>query len=365
MSSDDQDFLDAIARFGQEFLSQHPRLADHIETARAGAMDPKEVIKEVWKAAAQNKGFQSDVEKALFNAFKIEPGSTDLAHFPERQKMLDRWGFTEEDLIFQPFEDRPNYKMLHPMLMGMIVELLQFDGDIPELRTGELPPGGTPAVPVKTTARNPVVIGAMLRRASEEVQFELGAAQEEGQSKLERMIAMLPEDGEGVTGLVRQESERGIAVPGYEPGKPAAIREVEPPTAMELARMPFEQKQELAHKALTSRQGRKSAVPVIADMILDSLRNEGYSALRMGNSKDLETSDVFAEVEWGLQIDGGKGERNPNFNFIDTAARSLTAKLNRELRGNASRYTQYWLAVSPINTISERRVGWRAALYGS
>jgi len=363
MSDDDQKFLEAVERFGVEFLAKNPQLEDLVASARAGTRDPKEVVKEIWRVAAQNKDFQDSAEKAMFEAFQIKPGSTDLAHFPDREKMLDRWGFSDEDLIFQPFEDRPDYKMLHPLLMGMIVELLQFDGDIPELRTGAMPEGGTPAVPVKSMARNPVALGAMLRTASEEVALELGEAQVERQKKVEKMLGAVADSGAPVTGLVRQETERGVAVPGYTPGQRAAIREVKAPTGAELARMPFAEKQELAHKALTSTQGRRSAVPVIANMILTALTREGYSALRMGNSRDLEKANVVCDEEWAMQIDGGQSERNPNFNFIDTAAMSLTAKLKRKLQGEASRYTQYHLAVATINTISERRVGWRAVLY--
>jgi len=358
--SDDIKFLDAVARFGREFLQKHPRLADMVETARAGATDPKDVVKEVWKTAAENKGFQSEVERALFDAFKIEPGSTDLAHFPDRQKMLERWGFTDEDLVFQPFEDRPDYKMLHPLLMGMIVELLQYDGDLPELRTGPLPQGGTPAVPVHTHARNPVAVGAMLRRASEEVAFELGAAEEGEQSKIARMVDILPEGGQGVSGLIRQETERGIAVPGYTPGQKAAFRDVEAPTGMQLVQMPFKEKQELAHKALTSTQGRRSTAPVIAQMVLDALV-PAVGSVALSEKQDREPT---IDVEWAMQIDGGVTERNPNFNFIDTAARSLVIKLQRELKDQEPSGS-YELAVVPINAISERRVGWRALLYRS
>jgi hypothetical protein len=358
--SEDKDFLDTVARFGQEFLSKNPHLADLIETARAGAIDPKEVVKDVWRCAAENPDFQNTVEKALVEAFQVTPG-TALAKLPDREKMLERWGFTDKDLVFQPFEDRPDYKMLHPLLMGMIVELIQFDGDIPELRTGALPEGGSPAVPVKTMARNPVVIGAMLRRASEEVAFELGAAKTEQDQRIAALIEALPEGDPAVTGLVRQETNKAVAVPGYGPGQRAQIREVEAPTGAQLARMPFKEKQELAHKALTSTQGRRSAVPVIADLVFTALGPmvQGLAVVA-GN-----TSDPFAEVEWGMQIDGNQSERNPNFNFIDTAAQSLTMKLRRELRAQDAWEGKYELVVAPINTISERRVGWRAALYAS
>lgn len=361
--SDEQKLLDAVQKFGQDFLERHPEFVDMIESARVGSFDAKEVVKAVWKAAAENKDFQDTVEKAVAEAFGVDGGpSSALARMPEREKMLERWGFTDEDLVFQPFEDRPNYKMLHPMLMARIVELIQFDGDIPELRTGMLPEGGSPAVPVKTNSRDPVVIGAMLRTASKEVALELAEAKEVQDKKVAAMIGALP-PGEVVSGLVRQETEKGLAVPGYAPGKKAAIREVTAPTSMELARMPFAEKQELAHKALTSTQGRRSAVPVIADMVLAAL-----SPMVKGGMSITQATDrpPLAQAEWGMQIDGGTSERNPNFNFIDTAARSLTIKLRRELRDFADDDGRsYELVVAPINTVNERRVGWKAALYAS
>lgn len=353
-------FLEVIEKFGQDVLENSPELRDVLRRFWADEIDVKEAIKEVWRVAARAPGQASSIEQAMFQAFGVEPRSTDLAHFPDRQRMLERWGFDEEDLIYVPDEDRPDYKMLHPLLMGMIVELLQFDGDIPELRTGKLPEGGSPAVPVKTTARNPVAVGAMLRTASEEVARELAAAQAEHDAKMAKMIEGIGGTGRAVTGLVRQETERGIAVPGYAPGSRAATRAVEAPTGSSLATMPFEERQELAHKALTSTQGRRTAVPVIAQMILDALHEHGFTAVRV---LEEDGSTPFADVEWTLGIDGGHGERNPNFNFIDTAARSLSGKLIRELSGNASRYTSLHLAVSCVNTVAERRVGWRATLY--
>ena len=125
--------------------------------------------------------------------------------------------------------------------------------------------------------------------------------------------------------------------------------------------MPFEEKQELAHKALTSTQGRRSAVPVISGMVLAHLHENGYTGVR---SSDRETPEIFKEVEWTMGIDGGRTERNPNFNFIDTAARAISVKLERALAGSASRYTSMTLRVTPINTVADRRVGWRAVLYG-
>ncbi len=355
--SDDMDFLDAVSKFGRELLGKNPDLDDLVETARAGIGDPREAVKEVWRAAAQRPEVAQLLESSLFSAFGVEPGSTDIAHFPERGRMLERWGFTDDDLIFEPFPDRPGYKMLHPLLMGMIVELLQFDGDVPEMRTGRLPEGGAPAVPVRMAARSPVSVGAMLRTASQEVALELGAAREQVDRKLAEMVQSSGGARE-MTALARAEGEKGIAVAGYGPGRRAEMREVTGPTGGQLAQMPFEERQELAHKALASTQGRRSIVPVIADMVIQALHAEGYTGLRVGDG-----DVVFSEAEWVVQIDGGQGERNPNFNFVDVAARSLTAKLRRSLAGHASRFTSLKLQVAPVNAVAERRVGWRAVLY--
>jgi hypothetical protein len=356
--SEELDFLDAVAKFGGDVIARAPEIARIIERAKTGEMEPHEAVKAVWGLAAENVSLQSTLESALFDAFRIEPGSTDLARFPDRQRLVERWGFEEEDLVYTPFEDRPNYKMLHPLLMGMIVELLQFDGDVPELRTGRLPQGGSPAVPVRTTSRDPVVIGAMLRTASREVAAELAVAQGEHDAKVAKMIESVGGSGAPVTGLVRQETERGIAVPGYHPGHRAEMREVATPTGGDLARLSFAERQELAHKTLTSTQGRRSAAPVISEILLETLHADGYTAVHIGNGER-----VFASAEWCVMIDGGRTERNPNFNFVNTAARALLSKLRGELKGRANHFTHLLLRVTPVNEVSERRVGWRATLF--
>lgn len=357
--SESQDFLDSVEKFGQEILGECPELADTLKKAKAGVISTEDAVKDVWKILGSKPGSESALERALFESFGLEPRSTDLAHFPERSRMLERWGFSEEDLVFEPFEDRPGYKMLHPLLMGMIVELLQYDGDVPEMRSGKLPEGGSPAVPVKTRAKDPVYVGALLQRASAEVMRELDAAQEEHDQKIAKMIDSVGGGGDAVTGLVRQETERGIGVPGYTPGHKAQVREVTPPkSAHHLSQMALHRRQKLAHKTLTSTQGRRSMAPAIEDMVLNGLHQMGYTAIRTGPGEE-----VFAEEEWTIGIEGGANERNPNFNFVDTAARALVAKLGRQLAGRAARYINLRLSVSPINEVADRRVGWRAALF--
>jgi len=354
--TEDSEMLAAIERFSREMFGEEPALDDLVRRARSGSMTLQEVVRETWRIAAIYPNFDSELKDALCSAFGLETASTELARFPDRDRLLERWGFAEEDLIYQPFEERPDYKMLHPLLMGMIVELIQFDGDVPELRTGRMPEGGSPAVPVETTARDPVMIGAMLRTASAEVAGELRAAEETHDRKVGKLAEALSGE-EGGTELVRQEAERAVGVPGYEPGRRARPRRVDAPLSSELARLPFRERQELAHKTLTSTQGRRSAAPVIASGVLEELHERGFTGVAIG-----EGSERFAEAEWIVSIDGGRGERNPNFNFIETATRAIAAKLGNELSGNASRYTRFRLQVRPVNEVSERRVGWRAVL---
>ena len=358
MSDEERDFLAAVEAFGQGILGKCPEIVDVLREVREGTATVEDAVRRVWSLGAANQELASRMEAALLSVFGIRPMSTDLAHFPDRRSLLDRWGFSDEDLVFRPFKDRPGYAMLHPLLMGMIVELLQFDGDVPELRTGRLPEKGRAAVPVKTTSRDPVVVGAMLRRASQEVTEQLRIAQAEHDENVARMLVAVGDDRARETGLVRQEIERGASVDGYEPGRVVAPRDVETPTAAELSAMTFSERQDLAHLTLTSTQGRRSVAPVIEDMVLARLHEAGFTGTRTGRSD----GDAIAVAEWSVLIDGGRTERNPNFNFVDVAAKALASKLCREIAGQAGRLTRMVLHVSPINTVSERVVGWRASL---
>lgn len=351
------DFSDTLRHLEEGLVQEYPLIAEIFDSVRAGTLGVPEAIRRIWLEVVGSTETAKQAEEILLRAFGVEPETTSLAVIPDREKMLDRWGFTEEDLIFQPVEGRTQYA-LHPILMGMIIELLQFDGDVPELRTGRLPEGGTPAVPVQTESRDPVTIGVMLRRASREVAKELETAQQEHDHKVAKIIEAIGGSNEAAMALVRRETERAIGVSGYQPGHHAAMRKVAAPTANDLAALPFSERQELSHKTLVSTQGRRSVSPVIETMVLAALHAKGYTGVSLG-----EDGVVLVEADWIVMIDGSRREHNPRFNFIDTAARSLSSKLQHYLAGQAGRYTRLRLKVSPVNTVAEREVGWRATLY--
>jgi len=66
--------------------------------------------------------------------------------------------------LFQP--DPTRKAKLNPLYMSAIAERLQFDSDIPELRTGYLAEGTKPQVPVSTDAMSSVALGMRFDRSS-------------------------------------------------------------------------------------------------------------------------------------------------------------------------------------------------------
>lgn len=350
------EFLAAIVRLQQEVGTRIPVVSDLVRRVRNEDMPVEDAVLELWRASAEDPSLAGAVEDSILRAFGLEPSSTSLAHLPDRDALLERWGFSEEDLVYQPDPERP-LKMLHPILMGAIIELLQFDGDVPELRTGKMPEGGAPAVPVSTTARDPVIVGAMLVAAREDVAAELVVADREHRDRIKQMEEATSGVASELAPLLARESERAVGVQGYRPGTSAALRVVDAPSGLSLARMSSRERQGLSYLTLTSTQGRRSLVPVIAGIVLDALHERGYTALQLGHE-----GSEFAEAEWRIAIDGGKGETNPNFDFVDVASQALIAKLCRQLANHASRYTRLSLQVSVISNVAERSVGWRATV---
>ena len=351
---DENDFKNTLQAFSDQLEEEDPKMADIFARLRSGELDETAAMKLVLEAASENPTWGTDIESRALEAFQPVFQVDQIEHMPDRADLLDRWGMEEEDLIYVPGKNRA--PMLHPLVQGMIAELLQFDGDVPELRTGRMPEEGTPAVPVKTKARNPVMIGAMLKTASEEVHAELKAAERD-------QAAALTEAVENSNNLVVKEILSGsmaVSVPGYEAGKAPALREVKVPEAQQLAKLSFKDKQELFTKALTSTQGRKSAVPVIADIVMENLRESKIVTHWGGMPKSGRDQRT---AQWTVEIYGTGGEMNPNFAYIDIAARAIARKLASEYQEKPILSNDLALHVRPINMVNERLVGWEAAIY--
>lgn len=290
------------------------------------------------------------IDSAILQASGILPNS--LVRSID-QDVLRAWGFSERDLIFQPFEERPDYKMLNPLLQAAIIERSQFDGDVIEFRHGALPPGGFPAVPVVEEGRDPVVLGWKLRKASEEVSTELTRMEKEVEVRKEALLRF------GLSAkAVAEACSQSPGVEGYRPGQPAAFRKVRGPTTEELAELTPEERQALAYRALSSTQGRQSSVPAITDQIRALLQDRDFR-IAAG-----VVASAFAEEVWTIGIDGNAREHNPRFAHIEVASQCLALKLGRALESLKGRLGDkgLLLQVLPVNDVAERRVGWRALL---
>jgi len=356
---DENDFAETLRRFSEQLETTDPRIADIFQQLRAGYLDETEAMKQIMAFAAESPEWGATVETEALKAFQPilqEGGMTSLMALPDRGDFLERWGMEEADLIYQSAPNRQ--PQLHPMIQGMIGELLQYDGDVPELRTGRLPEDGSPAVPIKTKARNPIAIGAMLKKASEEVHAELKEAEVTQAAALTSAM----EDGDALAVQQVLSGSMAVSVPGYETGKSPALRVVDEPDSHALVRLTMPEKQELWFKALSSTQGRKSAVPVIADLVMDDLREKGLD-VQWGRPPGPQATQTAAE--WTVEIFGSKDEANPHFSYIDVAARSLSRKLQVDLDKKINTTGKLALHVRPINTVEERVVGWSASLYTS
>lgn len=269
------------------------------------------------------------------------------------QDVLRTWGFSEGDLIFQPFEERPDYKMLNPLLQAAIMERAQFDGDVVEFRHGSLPPGGFPAVPVANECRDPVVLGWKLRKASEEVSTDLTRVERDVEVRKEALMRFgLPANA------VAEACSQSPGVEGYRPGQRAAVRKVRDPTTDELAKLTLEERQGLAYRSLSSTQGRQSSVPAITDQIRVLLLNRDFRV-----ASGVVASAVAEEV-WTIGIDHNAREHNPRFAHIEVASQCLALKLGKALESLEGPMgdKRWWLQVLSVNDVAERRVGWRALL---
>lgn len=251
---------------------------------------------------------------------------------------------------------------LDPLYEAYLTERVQFDGDAPELRTGRMPEGASPAVPVLTSARNPVSVGWMLEQAQSEVALEQRAIE---QGRVDEVQGLLSDDSTALTlqgpALLAKLDRDTLPDPvGYERGQVPALREVEAPTGWGLLALTSEQQHQLAWKTISTTQGRKSIARAIRDLVVGGLQNDGHDVIaHEGEPARAATSEVLAYSEWTMGM-SGPGSTQPSFAFADTAARSLVRKLEERLEGLSA--SGAVLDIIPINTVDVRKVGWAARL---
>jgi hypothetical protein len=339
----------AIQRFSDELAAEHPEIADIIERIKQGDLNELQAMQALM-GVAHAKGLGMEIERLAEGAFGAVQ---EMRRAPENELVVPKEGEGPPVIYGEHGVHR-----LNPLYEAALAERAQFDGDIPELRSGVLPEGGTPAVPVDTMAMNPVALGAMLEQASDEVKGELNEKVVEVEGQVKALLEDAAAEGvDAVTALATRDTSHIAvphSVPGYEAGSLPALRKVE---VTGLATMSEEDRKRAAWKSVSTTQGRRSALQPIEQNILRYLESNGYG---MDCRKPSKLTDPPVYAEWTMQITG-EGDTNPSFSPVAVAARSLGRRLLAQLKADdAPTIDNPVLEVATIDKIDVRRVGWAA-----
>lgn len=314
-----------ISAFCKNLEEQFPAIKEITQALQEGRMDVPEAMLQLMKLVESGGIDPQAVEQIAINTFK----ETDIVIAPNNA-----------DGLPPPIFHGTRLPQGNPLVQASVAERLQFDGDVPEMRTGPLPVGCTPAVPVLTDARDPVAVGMLLQQASQEVQ----------QALLETQEALIKPDGSNLPAVV-------TGVPGYEAGKKAEPLELAVPDGKTLIAIPEKDRQEYAWKALSTTQGRKSIQWTIEEMISTGLKAKGFDIETQQVSKGVP---VLAYADWSTDLYGGQGNLQSDFNFIDIAAKAIQIKLENQMESMKEQALA--LEMTTINLVDTRRIGWAARI---
>jgi hypothetical protein len=228
----------------------------------------------------------------------------------------------------------PTYGLrINPLTEAALAERLQFDEDIPELRTAPPDENTIPAVPI----RNPdgilsqVMLGLMLEQAKEDVIGRIKAVRENLTTDI-AAIAPAP-------------SEYPICAP-----PPVAVVPTPPATtALHLTRP---QEQRLLWTTIATAKGIQTITPVMYDRMREHLQRQGIECL----DGPIPDGAILVWQHDASPPQGGAADLNPSFAFLESTCRSVSTRLRRHCEeAGVARGT---LTVTPHRDIAARRSGW-------
>jgi hypothetical protein len=326
--ADEEILENALRDLDARVQEELPELAELADRMASGDLDMQEAMVEVMRIAKETNN--AEMLEGLFN--------TTLAPLREGGVL------TTDDIVTKP----SGGQMINPLVQAALIERIQFDSDIPEMRTGPLPEGVAPAVPVSTNARDPLVIGAMLEEASEEI-----ARRHE--DRIEDLRAEGREPGKEMATVDDDLSE-------YRRGEVPAPLSVPEPSPGTLATLPLGSQQKYARAVVATTQGRRSAGAVIAREVCKKINvNLGGEVDRV--SLVLEPCDdeyLVASESWVIGLPGEE-EVQPRFSPIDLAIGSLSVKLTKQLEGEEGVFLLF--VDQTVDLAYTRSAGWAAKMW--
>lgn len=356
-----EQLLKAVSALLGEMSKETPELVAIMDKAKAGEIDEVQAMTEMVNAMKTNP----DLERKIMAA-----ATQTLAPLRGQDAALPDPG-TLPELLFRP--PAGGLPRLNPLYEAALIERIQFDGDIPELRTGPLPPGTKAAVPVQTTARSTSALGMMLKKASEEVTAVVEAHQTGRAKMIEGIVTGDPmalevikkhgelivqsEDTVDIETMNRGSKDTDLGV--YRRQEVPKPVKVVAPTGTELAQMSPEEQRQEAWRFLSTTQGRRTAIDGIRQIVAERLGAKWKVTERAFDPK-APKADPHAFAEWKVNLSGA-GSTQGAFSFIDTASRVLASTLDKELTAkNTPSGTALVLEVISIDTVDVRAVGWAA-----
>lgn len=286
---------------------------------------------------------------------KLADGTLTQDQVPQKLEELANKPEIQSLPMFQTERGLPG---LDPLVSAKIMERLQFDQDVPELRTGPMPADASPAVPVDTEAFNPLMLGLMLRVASAEVKDEMLSIQEDARKVLTETL----EKEEGFSSLQKHsvltellESSR-LDPKGYKRGSTPALRKQTVSTSA-LAQLSEGEKKTLSWSSIATTQGRKSSLKPMRRILVQELEASGFECVQGIPGED---ECPVVKCSWEMSI----GDRDnisegfaPSYVAVEVLKKKLLAKAQNRPE------TTFCLVVDTIDDFSLRKVGWTASLY--
>lgn len=349
-----EEFNSILAKITKEISGQFPEIKVILEKASAGEITEQVALSKLMQFTKENPIVANKIAQIFMeNANPDSEIETNDEIIVVPPKLSPSNKKTDTSAIWEDRSDQNKRARFNPQYESALLERLQFDNDIPELRTGPLPKDAKPAVPVITTSRNPVVVGDQLKKASEQVRKEADALTDQYISKLKG------EDGSIVP--TEKGTELDISsVPqpqGYEPGKAAVARNIKGISIKDLINLSNKERKENVWGFISTTQGRRSITTVMSDIVSERLSLKGINV----ECGSITTGGkLHSSANWVFSIKSAS-EIQDRFSVIETASFSIAHHLARNMKDHDENNV-YTLEITPINSYSSREVGWGARL---
>lgn len=321
--------------------------------------DLKEDFPELFDYLEENGGdsMMGNISALMQYVNEKDMGEQIKAWFEAKSSTLENQGW---------FSRGKGLPRLNPNFEAALIERIQFDDDVPELRTGPLAQGVKPAVGVDTKAMNPVAIGLMLTAASEDMLKQIMAHEEE---RVRKALAERGVDFDQTEEEVEESATEAMAkmqdaeimklmggdastdLETYRRGEKPPLQKREGVAGSEITTLD-ELAQKMVWKALSTTQGRRSIANTLHRRLVDRFEEDGYWVYSSPKGKKLTT------VEWTVQVQGEK-DLNPNCSYTTLAENVLYKKAVAHLEEGQP----IIIDVEAVNRISHREFGWALTVW--